>query len=243
LYGFTFCGSPVFLFCGLNFFIVLQSDLYLSGLEQKQPPFTMKPIRNLLLPSILFLLELCSLNAQMTDGRPRIGFKAGVNGSNLYDDSKASDKKSRLGITGGVFAQIPLAKGRMSLRPELLFTTKGGAYDFANGNRTDFKINYIELPLSLEYRLLGFINLHAGGYAALLATADGTIEGIPDNLAKADFEDFDFGWHAGAGLDFGGLGLHFRLSRGLQKVNASAAADLFGDLKNSSWALTLSYGL
>ncbi len=203
----------------------------------------MKIIHNLLLISTILITGFGALHAQMTDGRPRIGFKAGVNGSKLYDDADATDKKSRIGITGGVFAQIPLAKGRMSLRPELLFTTKGGAYDFANGDRTDFKINYIELPLSIEYRLLGFINLHAGGYASLLATADGTIEGIPGSLAKADFEAFDFGWHAGTGIDFGGLGLHFRLSRGLQKVEAQTVKASFGDLKNSTWALTLSYGL
>lgn len=203
----------------------------------------MKPICNLLLPSILFLVGLCSLNAQMTDGRTRLGFKVGINGSSLYDDANASDKKSRIGITGGVFAQVPLAKGRMSLRPELLFTTKGGAYDFFNGDRTDFKINYIELPLSLEYRLMGFINLHAGGYASLLASANGDIEGIPATLKRADFEAFDFGWHAGAGIDFGGIGLHFRLSRGLQNIGSESPAQLFGDLKNSTWAVTLSYGL
>ncbi len=203
----------------------------------------MKPICNLLLPSILFLVGLCSLNAQMTDGRTRLGFKVGINGSSLYDDANASDKKSRIGITGGVFAQVPFAKGRMSLRPELLFTTKGGAYDFVNGDRSNFKINYIELPLSLEYRLMGIINLHAGGYASLLASAKGDIEGIPATLKRANFEAFDFGWHAGAGIDFGGIGLHFRLSRGLQNVGSEAPAQLFGDLKNSTWAVTLSYGL
>ncbi|MDO8367152.1 MAG: porin family protein [Saprospiraceae bacterium] len=203
----------------------------------------MKPSSSFLFASVMFLAGLCSLNAQMTDGRPRIGFKAGVNGSSLYDDANASDKKSRLGITGGIFAQVPFVKGRMALRPELLFATKGGAYDFANGDRSDFKINYIELPISLEYRLLGFVNLHAGGYAALLASADGTIEGIPGTLSKADFEEFDFGWHAGGGIDFGGLGLHFRLSRGLQKLDTQSAIQLFGDLKNSAWAVTLSYGL
>jgi len=179
----------------------------------------------------------------MTDGKPRIGFKAGVNGSSLYDDVTATDIETRLGITGGIFAQIPLAKGRMAIRPELLFITKGGAYDLANGNRPDFKINYIELPLSLEYRLLGFINLHAGGYASLLASGNGTVEGISATLGKGNFESYDFGWHAGAGLDFGGLGLHFRLSRGLKNVGSSSVAPLFGDLKNSAWAVTLSYGL
>ena len=77
----------------------------------------------------------------------------------------------------------------------------------------------------------------------MLASADGTIEGIPGDVAKADFEDFDFGWHAGTGLDFGGLGLHFRISRGLQNIDKTTTSELFGNLKNSAWAVTLSYGL
>ncbi|MFN0215395.1 MAG: porin family protein [Saprospiraceae bacterium] len=203
----------------------------------------MKLIFNLFPISIFFLLWICPINAQMTDGRTRLGFKAGVNGSNLYDDANASDKKTRLGITGGVFVQVPLARGRMSLRPELLFTTKGGAYDLVKGNRTDLKTSYFELPLSLEYRLLGFLNLHAGGYASLLASADGSIKGISGTLAKANFEDLDYGWLAGAGVDFGGLGLHFRLTRGLKNIDTSTTKELFGTLKNAAWAVTLSYGL
>lgn len=203
----------------------------------------MKTIQNLLLLFSLMLVGSNALHAQMTDGKPRIGFKAGVNGSSLYDDANAQDKETRIGLTAGIFAQIPLAKGRMAIRPELLFTTKGGAYDLANGNRPDYKINYIELPLSLEYRLLGFINLHGGAYAALLATGDGKIEGVPGTLAKADFEDFDYGWHAGAGFDFGGLGLHLRISRGLQHINQESFSTLLGNIKNSAWAITLSYGL
>ncbi|MBC7774067.1 MAG: PorT family protein [Phycisphaerae bacterium] len=201
----------------------------------------MKTIRNLLLPSILFLVGLCSLNAQMTDGKPRIGFKAGVNGSNFYDDSKATDKKSRIGFTGGVFAQIPFAKGRMSLRPELLFTTKGSDFKFSNVKQY-VESSYIEFPLSLEYRLLGFINLHAGAYAGWLATAKG--ESLALGFEKEDFEAFDYGWQAGGGIDFGGLGLHFRISRGLQQIGSGKGlSSLVGDLKNSAWALTLSYGL
>ncbi|MFN0037439.1 MAG: porin family protein [Saprospiraceae bacterium] len=203
----------------------------------------MKTVRNLFLFSSFCLLGLCSLNAQMTDGKPRFGFKVGVNGSNLYDDANATDKKSRIGITGGGFAQIPFAKGRMSLRPELLFSTKGTTYDFTNGTRPEVKLNYVELPVSLEYRLLGFLNLHAGMHASLLATADGKIEGLPNNFSKDDFETFDYGWQAGGGIDLGNLGLHFRISRGLQKIGKQTADALYGDLKNSAWAVTLSYGL
>lgn len=191
---------------------------------------------------VLILFGLGSVNAQMTDGKPRIGIKAGINGSNLYDDAMATNKKTRAGITAGVFAKIPFAKGRFALRPELLVSTRGGAYDLANGNRPDFKLTYVELPLSLELRVLGFINLHAGGYASILASGNGTVEGISATLGKGNFESYDYGWHAGAGIDLGGLGLHFRLSRGLKNVGSVSVAPFFGDLKNAAWALTLSYG-
>ncbi|HLP96122.1 MAG TPA: porin family protein [Saprospiraceae bacterium] len=192
--------------------------------------------------SFLFVvLFFSSLQAQMSDGF-RFGLKLGVNGSNVYDDANAADIKKRVGVTGGVFVQVPLGGKRLSLRPELLFTTKGAAYDYLNNKNPDIKINYLELPLSLEYHLFGVVNLHAGGYASLLASGDGDVSGVPGQLEKASFEDFDFGWHVGTGLDIGGLGLHFRISRGLKNVGNQSASALLGDLKNSAWALTLSYG-
>ncbi|MBN8677743.1 MAG: PorT family protein [Chitinophagales bacterium] len=192
--------------------------------------------------SFLFVvLFFSSLQAQMSDGF-RFGLKLGVNGSNVYDDANAADIKKRVGVTGGIFAQLPLGGKRLSLRPELLFTTKGAAYDYLNNKNPDIKINYLELPLSLEYHLFGVVNLHAGGYASLLASGDGDVSGVPGQLEKTSFEDFDFGWHVGTGLDIGGLGLHFRISRGLKNVGNQSASALLGDLKNSAWALTLSYG-
>lgn len=203
----------------------------------------MKTNRFFLLLIALCCIGLHALHAQMTDGRPRFGVKLGVAGANLYDDSQADDIKSRIGFTGGGFVQIPLAKGRMSLRPELLFTTKGAEYDFGNLIRSEVKFSYVEFPLSLEYRLFGIINLHAGAHASWMASADGKIDGLPVTIQKEDFEEFDYGWHAGAGLDFGNLGLHFRLARGLQQVGSDDGSDAFiGDLKNSAWSVTASYG-
>ena len=201
----------------------------------------MKTIQKSLLTLSLFLAGFMGLQAQMSDGF-RFGLKLGVNGSNVYDDANAEDIKDRLGATGGVFVQIPLGGKRLSLRPELLFTTKGAAYDYLNNKNPDIKINYLELPLSLEYHLFGFLNLHGGAYASLLASGDGDVSGVPGQLGKASFEDFDFGWHAGTGLDIGGLGLHFRISRGLKNLGDQTTTQLLGDLKNSAWALTLSYG-
>lgn len=190
---------------------------------------------------LLISLHLAESNAQMTDG-VRFGLKLGVNGTNLYDDAQASDKKSRIGVTGGAFVQIPFAKGRMALRPELLFATKGANYTFSNVVKSEIKFSYAELPVSLEYRLFGLVNLHAGAYAAWLANGEGKFEGVA-NFPRDSFERFDYGWHAGTGIDFGNLGLHFRLNRGLKGVRADTTLEeLVGKLKNSAWTLTLSYG-
>ena len=156
-----------------------------------------------------------TLQAQMTDGKALFGLKLGVNGANLYDDSKAEDKKSRIGFTGGAFVKIPLGGQRFSLRPELLFATKGADFDIANGTKQEVKLSYIELPLSLEMNL-AILNLHAGFYAGLLADSQGKFKDAQGNpitsfkLDKEDLEVFDYGWHVGAGLDLGNIGLHLK---------------------------------
>jgi hypothetical protein len=187
------------------------------------------------------------LRAQMTDGKTLFGLKLGVNGTNLYDDSQAQDKKSRIGFTGGAFAKIPLGGQRFSLRPELLFTTKGAEFDIAGGITREIKLSYVELPLSLEMNL-AILNLHAGLHAGLLADSEGKFKDAQGNpittskLDKDDLETLDYGWHAGAGLDLGNIGLHLRIARGLKDVEKSGTVqDLLFDLKNSAWTLTGSF--
>jgi hypothetical protein len=206
-----------------------------------------------ILPFLLTLALCCAsfetLHAQMTDGKPRFGLKLGLVGANLYDDQNADDKKSRVGFTGGVFGKIPFANGRLALRPELLFATKGAAFDYTNNLRTDLKLNYVELPISLEFRLLGLFNLHAGMHAALLANAEGELEDAQGNAVSLNFDkeaynQLDYGWHLGGGIDLGNIGLHLRISRGLQEIGKEdSLLDLVGDLKNAAWALTFSAGL
>ena len=206
----------------------------------------MKTIQPFLLTLLLFMCAAPHLNAQLTEGKPRFGLKFGVSGSNLYDDASADNKKSRIGITGGGFVKLPVAK-HLSLRPELLFTTKGAQFDFLGGNTSDLKLSYVEIPLSLEFNI-AIINIHAGVHAGLLATADGTFKDsqgntITTDFGKDDLKSFDYGWHVGAGIDLGNIGIHLRVSRGLQDISKNDnVAEVFGSLKNAAWALTAAYG-
>jgi hypothetical protein len=200
--------------------------------------------RNFFLTLFLFGTSFGVAQAQMTEGGVRFGLKLGINGTNLYDDAKAENRDGRIGFTGGLFAKIPLGQSSFSLRPELLLATKGASYE-RDSFFSSLKFAYIELPLSLEFNL-SILNLHGGLHASYLANSKGEFkdeQGNPINFNKGDLEKIDFGWHLGAGLDLGNIGLHFRLSRGLTGVNGGQSLDeLVGSLKNASWALTFAYG-
>ena len=207
----------------------------------------MKKLIPVLLLCSLWLSTTTLLNAQMTEGKVRFGLKLGVNGSNLYDDAKAEDKQTRVGFTGGVFAKIPLGSQRLSLRPEVLFATRGAQFDFANNIKQDIKLSYVEIPLSLELNL-AILNLHAGLHAGILANSEGSFKDAQGNpvtnlqFDKDDLEVLDYGWHAGAGLDLGNIGLHLRIARGLKNVEKEGSVqDYLGSLKNAAWTLSGSF--
>ncbi len=193
---------------------------------------------------ILLTLALPQLQAQMTEGSTRFGLKLGVNGTNLYDDAKAENRDGRIGITGGLFAKIPLGQSSFSLRPEVLLATKGAQYQ-RDSFISSLKFAYIEVPLSLEFNL-SILNLHGGLSASYLANSKGEFkdeQGNPIQFNKSGLESLDFGWHLGAGIDLGNIGLHFRLARGLKGVGGDQSIeDLVGSLKNSAWTLSFAYG-
>lgn len=197
---------------------------------------------------VLLLSSTSFLHAQMTDGGARFGLKLGVNGSSLYDDAQADDTKTRTGIVVGGFTKIRLNR-RFSLRPEILFATRGGDYNYHNLGKTELKLRYLEVPLSLEFNLLGILNLHGGMHVGLLAGQDGKFRDNQGNtinfdLNKEDLNNFNYGWHVGGGIDLGNLGLHLRILRGLQEVSRSDSFNqLAGKLKNSAWELSVSYAL
>jgi outer membrane immunogenic protein len=193
-----------------------------------------------------FSLNFIAVNAQMNDGA-RFGIVAGVNGASLYDDARADDKKSRIGYTAGVFGQFPMLKGRLSLRPELRFSAKGATFDFQSTTRPEIKLSYVELPVSLQWHIFGFLNVHAGMYASLLANSEGKLKDANGNTIsfdfdKSDYSNVDYGYQVGGGLDLGNLGIHLQVSRGLKEVAGNASIqDYLGNLKNASWALTLGW--
>lgn len=92
------------------------------------------------------------------------GIHAGLAYTNAkyVEEGIIPDTKYKAGFTGGAFAELPL-KGNLFFRPELNFIQKGLKYEetenFGNNNyyktSLNLRMNYVELPLHLVYKLHG----------------------------------------------------------------------------------------
>ncbi|MEI6408834.1 MAG: porin family protein [Bacteroidota bacterium] len=177
----------------------------------------------------------------------KFGLRAGITGSNLYDDANAKDLNTRIGFIGGSFMKIGIGN-RIAIRPELLFAMKGSNFNYQTYQNTKLKLGYIELPVSLELRILKIINLHAGVHADYLVNADVSVQNPNPNpkitFTKEDLNLLDYGWHVGTGLELGPIGIHLRVSRGLKEVGkTSSVSNVVGNLKNATWSLTVAASL
>lgn len=175
------------------------------------------------------LMLVCTLyaplQAQVNKDIPRVGIKGGVNFSALYTKD-SYDEKMLTGFNIGLFSKVPITQ-HVAFQPELYFTTKGAEVTY-NNTFVDgigrFKLNYIELPVLLIINVTDNFNIQAGPYASYLLSGKVTNESnvnlfnFEDNINADDFNRFDAGIAAGAGLDFGSLGIGVRYNYGFTTV-------------------------
>lgn len=183
---------------------------------------------------------------------PKIGIKGGVNLSNLYVND-VKDENMKVGYNFGLYAKIPVVKG-FSIQPELLYTSKGAKLSYDNAFGTGeyrFNLNYIELPVLAVFNVTPNLNLHAGGYASYLTSAniknldknEGEITDVA-NLKTDNFNRIDYGLVGGIGLDIQNFTIGARYNYGLREVgkSGSIAGQLTKDSKNSVISLFVGLG-
>jgi hypothetical protein len=172
--------------------------------------------------------------------RAKFGIKGGLNLTSLYVDNVSSEHM-KAGFNAGIFAKLPITKG-FSIQPELLYSVKGAKDTYGNFIQGDgeyrFNLGYMEMPVLAVINLAPNFNLHLGGYAAYLVSAnvkdvndDGTIEGATD-LNTDNFRRWDFGLVGGLGFDIQNFTIGARYNYGLSEIGKSG--NLSGDLTKNS---------
>ena len=198
----------------------------------------------------------------------RFGLRAGANYSNLSGNIKNEDTyNNKVGFLGGVMLNVPLlAEDLLSIQPEILYSQKG----FEN-KPTEFSsvlgkqkregnvnYNYIDVPLLLKFKALGFVAEAGPQYSYLLSSNNETkttttpTVGSPTVSETKDKNDVsglnrnELGYLAGVGYEAtNGLSLNLRYTGAFSDFVKSDNSTYFnGDLKNarhSAFQLSLGY--
>ena len=197
----------------------------------------------------------------------RFGLRAGANYSNLSGNIKNEDTyNNKVGFLGGVMLNVPLlADDLLSIQPEILYSQKG----FEN-KPTEFSsvlgkqkregnvnYNYIDVPLLLKFKALGFVAEAGPQYSYLLSSNNETkttttpTVGSPTVSETKDKNDVsglnrnELGYLAGVGYEAtNGLSLNLRYTGAFSDLVKSDNTYFNGDLKNarhSAFQLSLGY--
>ena len=202
---------------------------------------------------ILCIALVMMANFAFSQKETGIGIKAGVNYSQNGDlktsfSSAAGDliagSEQKIGYHLGFYAKINLPV--FYLRPELIYTHTESAYNFSGSNAI-YSQSKIDLPLLLDYELLGPLHIFAGPSLQWVLANDFDLKSI-------DLKDLEknttIGLQFGAGLNLGRLGIDVRVERGLSpnqiKIinnNIGALPDSRIDTRPSQLIFSLSYAL
>lgn len=199
---------------------------------------------------------MVATNAQAQDQRPRVGFKGGLNLSNLYVDN-ADDEKARFGWHAGFYGQL-FSSEAFAIQPEINYSTKGTGFTYGSINAGGVNINheekirlaYLDIPVLAVFKLGRVAEIHAGPYWGYLLNAevannDGNPNNEFDTQDRDNFENWDYGLVGGIGFNLGsGAQLGVRYNYGLNEIAETAGAKrVLGNAKNQLAQLYLAINL
>ena len=169
----------------------------------------------------LLSLAVALCISQLMMAQFHLGVKAGANITKV--DGKSFKEEFNYGYNVGGFAQIGLSP-KFSFQPEVLFNQYSSTLDssyksiYENviaSDQSKVKLNYLTIPLLLDYKFLGPIHLQAGPQFGVLMNKD---KNFLQNGEEA-FKNGDFSMVAGAELRLAQLRVTGRYLIGLNNIN------------------------
>jgi Outer membrane protein beta-barrel domain len=174
-------------------------------------------------------LAIALLTAQFSFAQGfKFGVKGGVNIGKV--DGKAFKQEFRYGYHAGVFAEIKVNK-KWSIQPEVLWnqsnTSSANKLDtlyttlLNTNNFKNIKLNYLSIPVLLNYKVSNFLTLQAGPQFGILVNQN---RNLLQNGGDA-FKKGDLSLLGGVQLKVLGVRLSGRYAIGLNDINDVTAQD------------------
>jgi opacity protein-like surface antigen len=163
------------------------------------------------------LLAATSVSAQGV----KVGFRAGANVNKI--DGKSFSDEFRFGYHAGGAAEIMFSE-KWGIQPEVLFnqsnTRTGYSFDtlyesINPGSLKDVKLNYLSIPLLLNYRPVKFITLQAGPQFSVLMSKDRSL--LKDG--QEAFKNGDLSLLGGVQVSIFNFRVYGRYGIGLANIN------------------------
>jgi len=169
----------------------------------------------------LLTLAAALLISQLMMAQFHLGIKAGANITKV--DGKSFNEEFNYGYNVGGFAEIGLGK-KFAFEPEVLFNQYTSTLDsnykhiyenVITSDQSKVKLNYLTIPLLIDYKFLGPIHLQAGPQFGVLMSHDKTFLENGENAFKGG----DFSMVAGAQIKLAQFRITGRYIIGLNNIN------------------------
>ena len=158
----------------------------------------------------VFLLIVAVASFATIQAQTKFGIKAGANLANFSGD--VDGNKMKIGFNAGGFAKIGLTES-LSLQPELVFSAQGAKFE-DEGEEAKYKLNYLNVPILVQYNFKGGFYAETGPQIGFLMSAK-----AEDVDVKDAFKSTDFAWSIGAGfLTQANFGFNARFNLGLANI-------------------------
>jgi len=146
---------------------------------------------------IVILLGVFSLSTIPAFAQEAIGIKGGVNIASLSEFTG----RARISGHGGLFLHHTINKN-WCFQPEILFSGEGQRY-FSDGAEHTLALDYLQVPLMMQYYPAPNIYLEAGPQVGLLLSARDKVDGFEEANTvnvKGDFAAAQVALGIGAGF-------------------------------------------
>ena len=182
----------------------------------------------LLMTTFLIAGAVSAQNINSPKGHINFGIKGGMNLYNIHNDN-ASTYDPKIGFNLGVLGHIHVAK-HFALQPEIQYSAQGAKYTNDNGNKIN--LNYINVPVLLQYMWDNGFRLEAGPQAGILVNAKSDNNGNKIDI-KNNYNPLDLALSFGASYihPSTGIGIDARYNLGLNDIKKN------DDLKSTNRGL------
>lgn len=180
------------------------------------------------------------------------GIKAGPAFSAMNSKGSGVASKGLIGIEGGLYANFPVMP-ELGVQSSLLYSGKGGKYNFSEGYQQTQRLNYLTLPIDLLYRpempdgrgswFLGggpYIAYGFSGKESSDAPGSSSVDPFKNYGGSAALKRLDAGAHVQVGYEASG-GFNISLNGGFGLLNIAKHGTSQKGTRNTAFSILLGY--